>query len=337
MKHLLLFYFFAFKISLKSKSTLAIKFMNEPRQLFFVYLRGIAMGAADAVPGVSGGTIALITGIYARLIQAIRSLDAAALQFFFKGKWISFWKKIDGTFLVSLLAGVLTSLVALSRIILYLLKAYPEILWSFFFGLIIASAWIIGKNIKRWSIGLIISLLMGALAGYLITALSPAETPETLPYIFFSGMIAICAMILPGISGSFILLILGKYDFILKALKDFNLWTILTFVSGCFIGLLAFSHVIHWLLSKYQAMTMAFLTGIMLGSLNKVWPWKQTLSTYTDRHGEVKALTQANILPQNYEMLTGNEAHLLMAVIFAIIGFVLVYGVDYLGKSSESK
>ncbi len=309
--------------------------MNTPRQLFLIFLRGIAMGAADAVPGVSGGTVALITGIYSRLIQAIRAFDAEAIGLFLKGKWVIFWKKIDGSFLVSLLAGVLASLVALSRVILYLLATYPEVLWSFFFGLIVASAWIIGKNIKGWSVGLILSLLIGTITGYLITILSPAETPETVLYIFASGMIAICAMILPGISGSFILLILGKYDFILKALKEFNIWVILTFVSGCLIGLLAFSHVIHWLLRKYHTITMAFLTGIMLGSLNKVWPWKQILTTYTDRHGEVKALTEANVLPQNYEALTGNEAHLLMSVIFAFVGFVLVYVIDYLGQSSE--
>jgi putative membrane protein len=311
--------------------------MNQPRQLFFIFLRGIVMGAADAVPGVSGGTIALITGIYARLIEAIRSFDVKAIQLFFTGKWADFWKKIDGTFLICLLSGIGTSLIVLSRIILYLLDIYPEILWAFFFGLIVASAWVIGKDIKRWSIILIIGLVIGVIAGYAITELAPAETPETLPYVFASGAIAICAMILPGISGSFILVILGKYDFILTALKEFNLWIIVTFSAGCLIGLLAFSHVIHWLLRKYQVLTMAFLTGIMIGSLNKVWPWKHAITTYTDRHGEIKPLTQENLFPQSYETITGNESHLIFAVLFAIVGFVLVYGINYLGKSAQPK
>ncbi len=310
--------------------------MKQSNKVIWIYLRGIAMGAADAVPGVSGGTIALITGIYARLIQAIRSFDGQAISLFFKGQWPTFWKKIDGTFLISLLAGIGTALIALSRILLFLLATYPILVWSFFFGLILASSWLIAKEIKQWGLGVILGLSLGILAGYLITELSPAETPETLPFIFASGAIAICAMILPGISGSFILLILGKYEFIFKALKDFNLWVIITFGAGCVLGLLAFSHVIHWLLKKYQWLTMAFLTGIMVGSLNKVWPWKQTLSTYTDRHGVEKPLTQANLFPQSYETLTGQEAYLGSAIILALLGFVLVYGIDYLGKSQKS-
>ncbi len=309
--------------------------MKPSNQVFWIYLRGIAMGAADAVPGVSGGTIALITGIYTRLIQAIRSFDGQVIVLFFKGQWANLWKKIDGTFLVSLLAGIGTALIALSRIILFLLDSYPILVWSFFFGLIVASSWLIAKEIKNWSIGLILGLVLGILAGYLITELSPAETPETLPYIFASGAIAICAMILPGISGSFILLILGKYDFILKALKDFNIWVMLTFGAGCLVGLLAFSHIVHWLLKKYQWLTMAFLTGIMIGSLNKVWPWKQTLSTYTDRHGVEKPLTQANLFPQSYETLTGQESYLIGAILLALLGFALVYGIEYLGRAKK--
>ncbi|NJL11988.1 MAG: DUF368 domain-containing protein [Microscillaceae bacterium] len=300
-----------------------------------LYLKGLAMGAADAVPGVSGGTVAFITGIYERLLGAIRGLNGSALRLLLKGKFSAFWQKVDGTFLVILLGGILSSLLIFSRLILYWLETVPEILWAFFFGLIVASCWLVAKGIPRWNLGTVLFLVLGTISGYLLTVLTPANTPEHLLFIFLSGAIAICAMILPGISGSFILVILGKYEFIFTALKAFQLKILLTFALGCVAGLLAFSHVVHWLLRKFHNATVAFLTGIMIGSLNKIWPWKQVLEYYTNRHGEQKPLREVNIWPGAYQELTGQAPHLWWALGFAVLGFLLVWGIEMAARQSQ--
>ncbi|MEN7549020.1 DUF368 domain-containing protein [Rapidithrix thailandica] len=301
-----------------------------------LFLKGAAMGAADVVPGVSGGTIAFITGIYERLIRAIKSVDFTTLQLLLKFRWKEFWQHIDGTFLVTLFAGILTSVALLSRIILYLLNNYSELLWSFFFGLIIASALLIAKKINKWSLPAVISFFIGASIAYYITVATPGQTPEEIWFIFLSGAIAICAMILPGISGSFILLLLGKYEFIMQAVKQFNIWVIAVFATGCAFGLLSFSHILNFLLKKYHDLTVALLTGFMVGSLNKVWPWKQTVETFIDRHGVEKPLVQINISPLNYETITGHPAYLQWAVLLAIGGFALVYLIEkFSGHNTE--
>jgi putative membrane protein len=211
-------------------------------------------------------------------------------------------------------------------------------LWAFFFGLIIASALVVSKKISRWRPPVIASGLLGALFGYMITVIAPAETSTALWTVFLSGMIAICAMILPGISGSFILVLLGKYEYVLSALKDLHLLVIITFSSGCAIGIIAFSHLLNWALRKYYDITIAALTGIMIGSLNKVWPWKKVLETYTTHKGEIKPLVEQNVLPAgSYLEMTGREPYLLYAVILAIIGFAVVYYLEKIyGERSES-
>ena len=286
------------------------------------------MGAADVVPGVSGGTIAFITGIYEELLGSIRSVDGEAVKLLLRFRLADFWRHINGNFLVVLLSGIFFSIVSLSRVILYLLEYHAELLWSFFFGLIVASAVVVGKKIPRWTIGVVLFGLIGAAIAYYVTVATPTQTPEAYWFIFLSGAIAICAMILPGISGSFLLVLLAKYEFILGAVKDLRLSIVAVFCLGCVVGILSFSHVLNWALKNYHNATVALLTGFMVGSLNKVWPWKQTLETYTDRHGEVKPLVQENVLPGTYEVLTGQESYLLYAVLLAIFGFLFVYLID---------
>lgn len=279
------------------------------------------MGAADVVPGVSGGTIAFITGIYEELIQSIKSIDKEAFQKLFKQGIPSFWSHINGTFLVVLFAGIITSVVSLAKGISYLLETHPILVWAFFFGLIVASALLIGKSVQKWGIATLIALIAGAGIAYYITVAAPAETSEELWFIFLSGAVAICAMILPGISGSFILLLMGKYKFIIESLSALNIKVIITFALGCFVGLLSFSRLLNYMFKHFREVTIALLTGFMIGSLNKVWPWKIDISTTIDRHGEVVPLQQQSVLPQDFP----GEPQVLFAAGLAVAGFLLIW------------
>src|SRR5690554_6290184 len=282
-------------------------------------LKGIAMGAVDIVPGVSGGTIALITGIYEEFVDALKSFSSVLVVLKNKGLKAS-WQHVNGSFLLTLFSGIALSLLGLVQFIKHALVHHPILLWSFFFGLIVASCFFVGKMIKKWSVGSIIALIIGTVSIFFITEISPTETSSSLWFVFISGMIAICAMILPGISGSFILVLLGKYDEIITALSEFNLSIIFTFAAGCVLGLLSFSHLLSYMLKKYHDITMAMLTGFMIGSLNKIWPWKETTSWGLDRHGEEIPILQNNISPQNFE---GN-AEVIPAIALAIAGAVLI-------------
>lgn len=300
----------------------------------FLFLKGAAMGAADVVPGVSGGTIAFISGIYEKLLASLNAINMDAVKLLASFRLKALWDHINGTFLLVLFAGIGTSILSLTRLILFLLENYPELLWAFFFGLIIGSVILIIPKISRKDAGVFIAGILGAAAALYITMATPSQTPEALWFILFSGALAICAMILPGISGSFILLILGKYEFILNSLKELKISVILTFGLGCVIGLLSFSRLLKFLLNKYHDLTVAVLTGFMLGSLNKVWPWKNTVETFTDRHGIEKPLIQENISPFIYEDLTGKPALLLPALALLLLGFLAVFA---LGKISEKQ
>ncbi|GAB3541140.1 DUF368 domain-containing protein [Pontibacter brevis] len=295
------------------------------------------MGAADIVPGVSGGTIAFITGIYEELLGSIRSVNGEAIRLLLRFQLADFWRHINGTFLVVLLAGIGFSVGSLSRVILFLLENYPELLWSFFFGLIVASALVVGKKITRWTPGVILFGLVGAAIAYYVTVATPTQTPEAYWFVFLSGAIAICAMILPGISGSFLLVLLVKYEFILNAVKELRIGIIAVFGLGCVVGILSFSHVLNWALRNYYSATIALLTGFMVGSLNKVWPWKKTLETYIDSHGLPKPLGQEKVLPGAYESLTWQDAYLPYAILLAVFGFLLVYLVDRYTDDDTSK
>ena len=305
------------------------------RDYLLLTLKGMAMGAADVVPGVSGGTIALITGIYEELIFSIKSINLKALKLLLSGRPAAFWKAINGSFLLSVLLGIAISIFSLAKGLTFLLHHYPILVWSFFFGLIVASAIYVARTIKAWNAGAVIAGIAGIVIAYFITVISPAEANTTWFYIFFSGMIAICAMILPGISGSFILVLLGMYQFILGAVVDLNIPVLLVFVAGAAIGIIGFSNVLSWLLKKFHTLTIALLAGFMVGSLNKIWPWKEVTESFIDRHGEVRPLAEKNILPATYENLTGNESLLWGAIFFLVVGFVLIFVIEAASKKKR--
>ncbi len=305
---------------------------NIPR-LAGVYFRGIAMGAADVVPGVSGGTVAFITGIYEELIGSIKSINPAALGILYKEGISACWTSINGTFLVVLLAGIMTSVLSLAKVIVFLLDTHPLIVWSFFLGLIAASSIHMVKQVRSWAPPVAIALIAGAAVAYGVAEIRPSDITPTLPVFFAAGCIAICAMILPGISGSFILLLMGMYGHVLTALKDFQLVPILVFAVGCGTGLLSFSHLLAWMFRRYHDLTMALLTGFLLGSLNLVWPWKQTLSYYQNSSGELHALQQTNVWPWNYQSLSGLESNLVECAMFALLGLFAVVLLEKMGST----
>lgn len=304
--------------------------MKKLVEYVLLYLKGIAMGGADVVPGVSGGTIAFITGIYETLLNSIKSFDLEALKRLKTLDIKGFWRHINGSFLITLFAGIATSVLSLANLITFLLNNHPIQVWSFFFGLIVISALIILREIKKWNFGVIIAMLAGIAIAYFITATTPAETPEAPWFMFIAGAVAICAMILPGISGSFILLLFGKYEYVITAIKEFRIADLLFLGLGCIVGLLSFARLVSWLFKKFHNLTVGLLSGFMIGSLNKVWPWKDTLETYVDRHGEIKPLFQVNILPNEYLAKSGADPFFLEAIAFAAFGFLLVLGIDRL-------
>ena len=287
-------------------------------------LKGIGMGAADVVPGVSGGTIAFITGIYEELVTSIKSINIAAARILFKEGIKSFWQAVNGTFLFFLVAGILASVLSLAKVLEYILINHPVLIWSFFFGLILASAVFVAKKIDRWNLQTGISMLVGIVAAFLITRISPAETTEAYWFIFLSGALAICAMILPGISGSFILLLLGKYQFILNAVNEGKLDILAVLIIGAIVGIISFANLLSWLLKRFHHLTIALLAGFMIGSLNKIWPWKVTVETYTNSHGELKPLVEQNVFPGRFQEMTQQDPQLLFAVLLALAGIGLI-------------
>lgn len=301
-----------------------------------LFFKGMGMGGADVVPGVSGGTIAFITGIYEELLNSIKSVDLDAVKLLFSLKLAEFWKKINGAFLLPLLLGIATSILSLAKLLSFLLKAYPIHLWSFFFGLIIISTFIVLRVIRKWSLSTVIALIIGVAVAYAITAMAPATTPDHPIFIFIAGAIAICAMILPGISGSFILLMLGKYQQIFTALSNFDIKTIGIFALGCLVGLLSFVRLVSWLLKKYHDVTVALLAGFMVGSLNKIWPWKIPLAFRMNSHGEQVAYYTRNALPAEFTRELGQEAYVLEAVLFMALGIVLVVGLEKIANYRKS-
>lgn len=279
-------------------------------------LKGMSMGAADVVPGVSGGTIAFIVGIYDELLDSIKSINGASLKMFFSGKWKTFWKMINGNFLFFLILGIGISIFSLARLVTWLLTFYPILVWAFFFGLVLASTWFVGKDIKEWNWKTVLGFMGGTALAYYITIATPTETPTNLLFIFLCGAIAICAMILPGISGSFILVLLGKYYYIMDAIKTLNIIVLLVFAIGVCVGITSFSRILSYALKHFRNITLSVLTGFMLGSLNKVWPWKETVETFVDSDGVEKPLMEMNVLP---------NAYISEAVILMIVGFLLIY------------
>lgn len=297
------------------------------RHYLLLFLKGLAMGAADVVPGVSGGTVAFISGIYDELLQSLAQLPKAA-SLLVRGRIVEAWECANATFLLVLASGILCSVLTFARLITLLMETQPIPLWSFFFGLILVSTHIVVRAVQHWGVSRIISALLGGAFAWWITVVAPIQLEGTPLTLFLAGAVAICAMILPGISGSFILVLLGLYSVVLGAVKELDLLVLVIFASGCLTGLLSFSRLLNWLLHRWRDLTLAFLAGLMLGSLNKVWPWKQTLTWSTDSHGKLQPLLQSNLWPDQFAQLSGSDAQLLLAISLAVAGAVMVLGLE---------
>jgi putative membrane protein len=315
--------------------------MMDIRSRTKLFFKGMAMGAADVVPGVSGGTIAFISGIYEELLASIKALGPDTLVVLRQRGIKAAWQQVNGDFLATLLAGIGTSILLLVRPITWAIVHQPVLIWSFFFGLIAASVWLCGRLVKHWSIAPIIGMLVGTAIAVVIGVLNAGTGSESLPFVFFSGAIAICAMILPGISGSFILLLMGMYLPVMDALKTFNFPVIVVFSLGCLFGLMAFSRLLSWMFSRHHDLTVASLTGFLLGSLTIIWPWKKVISVRMVHEGKPDAhlepFIQQNVLPGDYAMITemdtllgvtAKDPQLLWAVLLALFGAALLIFLD---------
>lgn len=293
------------------------------------------MGAADIVPGVSGGTMAFITGIYETLLDSISSVDMEFLRRLVRLDIRGAFAHVNGGFLLCLLAGIATSVLTLARLISWVLEHHPVPLWAFFFGLILASALVLLKQVKRWNPQRVFALLAGV-AFATAVALAPVVNLHIGPLgIFVAGFIAICAMILPGISGSFILVLLGMYGTVLAALKGLDLGFIAIFAAGAACGLLCFARVLHWLLARFHEATMALLTGFLFGSLLVVWPWKQVLEWVVSSDGSPKPAQQVPVLPGSFETLTGQSPQVALCLVLMALGFGLVWLVEHYWGHTE--
>lgn len=290
------------------------------------------MGAADVVPGVSGGTIAFITGIYEELIFSIKNVPKAVKVFLQKFDIKEFWNEINGKFLFTVFAGIGISIISLAKIIKFMLAEYPVVLNGFFFGLIAASAVILAKEVKTKTIVTYLFLAVGIAVAYFISSATPASTPDAPWFIFLSGTIAICAMILPGISGSFILLLMGKYQTIIEAVSDVNLMILIVFAGGCAVGLLTFAQLLSWLFKKYKSLTMTLLTGFMVGSLTKVWPWKKTLQYRINSKGGQVPFIEENVWPGGFD----GDPMLWLTILLCLAGAGLVLSLQLVKAKKET-
>lgn len=290
-----------------------------------LFLKGFLMGAVELIPGVSAGTIAFVTGIYTELLDSIKSINLQALKVWRKEGVAAFWKTINGNFLLTLLLGMALAIISLSRFIQFVLQNYPVLCWSFFFGLIIAASWYMAKDIPRWNWTRLLLLLLGV--GLMLTLFtsSPASISVTPITLMLAGAIAISAMLMPGISGSFVLVIMGFYQTILVAINSFDVYTLMYFALGMGLGLLSVTRFLSWLLHRFTYSMQAFLTGVMLGSLFKIWPWKETLLTRINSKGEIVPLLEGNILP-------ALNSELIYALVLASVGVSLVLLLDVVMK-----
>lgn len=304
----------------------------------FTFFKGMAMGIAEVIPGVSGGTIAFITGIYEELLDSIKAINPSLITTFKNDGIKGVWSAVNGTFFVALLGGMGLSIILFTKLITGLMETDKELLWGFFFGLIVASTVFIGKQIKHWNISIISLLLIGLAVAYYTTVAIPAQGNDALWMVFISGVIAISAMILPGISGSFILLLMGMYQIILPTVSDFietrsmeSFIIVAVFAAGCLVGIMTFANIFSWTFKRYREQTLAILTGFMMGSLNKVWPWRNVIETRIDSHGEEVPFRDLSVLPSNYE----GEPMILGVIALAVIGAIIVFALDHFSIEEE--
>ncbi len=297
----------------------------------FIFITGCLMGAADIVPGVSGGTVAFISGIYQRLIDALKEINPKILLTIKNSGIAKAWQQIDGNFLLVLVSGILLSVFSLAHAVSYMLTNFPIVTWSFFFSLIFASSIHMIRKIQSYNLVNILTLILGVITAYCLSVMLPLHLAATPMNVFLSGAIAICAMILPGISGSFILLLLGIYPEIIAAVKELDIALLAIMASGCIVGILTFSQILSWLLKRYHAITLSFLTGLMIGALTKVWPWKQHATDLTSKVIKI----QPNLSPWSYQQITGNsnQLYIVAAIFFVTLLFMVIFEV----KSSKKQ
>ncbi len=304
---------------------------RSPMEYVGLVLRGMAMGAADVVPGVSGGTMAFILGIYEELLGSIRMIGQpdfwkAVLELRIKDAI----KMMNLHFLIAVFVGIVLAVLSLAQGLEWMLHNEPELLWSFFFGLVMASVVVVSKSVSKWNFSLVVAMLIAAVDAFVLVGMVPLETPESAWFLFLCGAIAICAMILPGISGSFILLLLGKYQYILGAVNDRDIVTIGIVGAGAILGLVTFAQLLSWLFKRYHDLTVALLTGLMIGSLRKIWPWKEVLE-FIERKGEIIPTVEINVLPPAY------DSQFAFAVLLALTGFIFVFILDRVGNANRQK
>jgi len=301
------------------------------RDYLVVSLKGLAMGAADVVPGVSGGTIAFISGIYEELITSLNNINIVLIKTLFSKGFSAAWKQLNGNFLLALFAGIGISILSLAKALEWLLHNEPILLWSFFFGLVLASIIFVAKQISKWNLSSMIVLLIGAFIAYYISTMASLGGSDSYGFLFMAGALAICAMILPGISGAFILVLLGAYEPVLKALNNWDIKTIAIVGAGAIVGLLSFSKILKWLFNNYRNLTLALLTGFIIGSLYKIWPWKEVLSFRTNSKGEQVPLIEKSILPNTYD----GDPKLAFAIGLMIVGFLTITILEKLGTQTN--
>lgn len=301
------------------------------KNYLIVFLKGIGMGAADAVPGVSGGTIAFISGIYEELISSIGQIDFSLIKVWKKQGFAAMWKKMNANFLIALLLGIGFSIFTLMHLANYMLENHPIIIWSFFFGLVLASIWYVSKEIKNWHLGSVLILILGAAVAYYLTTLSASGSAEHSNFfLFLSGAIAVIAMILPGISGAYILVLLGAYQEITQAVTDLDFKKIFFVAVGIVVGLLSFSKILKWLFAKYETLTLAALTGFIIGSLNKIWPWKKVLET-TTINDKIHIVAEKSIWPTHFD----GDPKITQAIVSFLIGFALILVLEIIAKKMK--
>ncbi len=298
------------------------------------------MGAANVIPGVSGGTIALITGIFERLIDSLKSFDIKALRLLLKGKIKDFAEHTDLVFLIVVLFGAGVSIVSFAKLLTYLFINYPIFIWAYFFGLILASVWFVGKTIDKFTTGVVFWFIVGAAIAITITLIKPAGESTSFWYLFVSGVVAICSMILPGLSGSFVLVLMGEYELVLRAVDNFDFAVLIPVALGSVVGLLAFAHLLSWLYKKYKNQTIALLTGFILGSLWILWPWKNAFDKNgnmlpTDKFGKILAdVKPETLIYQKY--LPHFDSIVIIAVILAILGFLTIWILEKTASKKEN-
>lgn len=302
------------------------------------FFKGIAVGVANIIPGVSGGTIALITGIFERLINAIKAFDITAARLLFTGKWKAFARKTDFYFLLTLFVGIALAIISLARVFNYLFRDYPVYIWSYFFGLVLASIYFVAKTIERWNFIVILLFIIGTAFAIFVSLINPAAENSNFWYLFLCGIVAICSMILPGLSGSFVLILMGNYELVaIQAINQHEFSILFPVALGAIIGLIAFSHFLSWIFKNYKDQTIAILTGFILGSLNVLWPWKtaeylkNSAGELILKHGEKVVARYASVLPQYYDKVFW------MAVFIAVLGILSITAIELLaGKEAQN-